>query len=77
MASLLIRNVDETLHARLKTRAAEHHHCSLEEVKPASSCAPLSLCTMPGAGECRCPCRAPVRPRARRRARNPIARLRA
>jgi len=30
MASLLIRNVDETLHARLKARAAEHHR-SLEE----------------------------------------------
>ena len=30
MASLLIRNVDETLHARLKARAAAHHR-SLEE----------------------------------------------
>ena len=30
MASVLIRNVDETLHARLKARAAAHHR-SLEE----------------------------------------------
>ena len=30
MASVLIRNVDETLHARLKERAAAHHR-SLEE----------------------------------------------
>lgn len=30
MASLLIRNVDENLHARLKARAAVHHR-SLEE----------------------------------------------
>lgn len=30
MASLLIRNIDEALHARLKARAAEHRR-SLEE----------------------------------------------
>lgn len=30
MASVLIRNVDDTLHARLKARAAAHHR-SLEE----------------------------------------------
>jgi plasmid stability protein len=30
MASVLIRNVDEALHARLKARAAAHHR-SLEE----------------------------------------------
>jgi len=30
MASVLIRNVDETLHVRLKARAAAHHR-SLEE----------------------------------------------
>ena len=33
MTSLLIRNVDETLHARLKARAAEHHRSLEEEVR--------------------------------------------
>jgi plasmid stability protein len=33
MASLLIRNVDESLHARLKARAAEHRRSLAEEVR--------------------------------------------
>jgi antitoxin FitA len=31
--SLLIRNVDRALHARLKQRAAAHHHSLEEEVR--------------------------------------------
>ena len=33
MASLLIRNVDDGLHARLKARAAEHRRSLEEEVR--------------------------------------------
>lgn len=33
MASLLIRNVDDALHARLKARATAHHRSLEEEVR--------------------------------------------